>query len=228
VDAFIGLDELERAPEAVLGDLAPDHIRAPFGVEVSYAGPATVPLVFERQITKRVPVVPQVEGDPAPGCVIVRITVEPAEVEVEGPESALRELSQATTEPVELKASAAPVRETVTIGILNSAARLRSPQNAVVTVMIQPVPTEGTVGAVPVRLKQLAPGQRAQCTPPNVTVTVRGEDEALKKLGADAIEAEVDLAGLGPGRYTLPVRVSPSRLFGVVRVDPPQVQVTIR
>jgi ribosomal protein S12 methylthiotransferase len=26
VDAFIGLDELERAPEAVLGDLAPDHI----------------------------------------------------------------------------------------------------------------------------------------------------------------------------------------------------------
>jgi len=34
--------------------------------------------------------------------------------------------------------------------------------------------------------------------------------------------------GLGVGRYTLPVRVAPSRLFGVVRVDPPQVQITIR
>jgi YbbR domain-containing protein len=227
-DVTAVLDVATAKPGRNLFHLAPDHVRAPFGVEVSYAGPATVPLVFERQVTKSVPVVPQLEGDPAPGCVVVRVTVDPAAVEVEGPESALRELSQATTAPVELKASAASVRETVTIGILNSSARLRSPQNAVVTVIIQPVPTEGTVAAVPVRLQRLRPGQRAQATPPNVAVTVRGEGEAMKNLGADVIEAGVDLAGLGPGRYTLPVRVAPSRLFAVVRIDPPKVQVTIR
>ena len=43
-----------------------------------------------------------------------------------------------------------------------------------------------------------------------------------------SVEATVDLTGLGAGRYTLPVRVAPSRLFGLVRVDPPQVQVTVR
>ena len=102
------------------------------------------------------------------------------------------------------------------------------PQSAVVTVDIQPVRTERTIGAVPVRMQQLRAGQWAQSTPPNVAVTVRGDDETLKQLGADAIEAAVDLAGLGAGRYTLPVRVAPSRLFGVVRVDPPQVQITIR
>jgi hypothetical protein len=227
-DVTAVLDVATAKPGRNLFHLATDHVRAPFGVEVSYVGPATVPLVFERQTTKRVPVVPQVDGEPAPGYTKVRVSVEPAEVEVVGPESALRDLNEATTEPVELKASAAQVRETVTIGILNSSARLRVPQNAVVTVDIEPVKTEITINAVPVRLQQLRAGQRAQATPPNVSVSVRGDDAVLKQLGTGAIEASVDLTGLGAGRYRLPVRIAPSPLFGVVRVDPPQVQITIR
>jgi YbbR domain-containing protein len=116
----------------------------------------------------------------------------------------------------------------VAIAILDNAARLRMAQNAVVTVDIQPVRTERTIVAVPVRMQQLRSGQRAQSSPPNVSVTVRGDDDALKKVGVGDIEASVDLTGLGTGRYTLPVRVATSRLFGVVRVEPPQVRVTIR
>ena len=130
----------------------------PFGVEVSYAGPATVALQFERQVTKEVPVKPDVEGEPAPGYEVRRVTVEPAAVEVEGPESALRDLAGAVTEPVELKASAGQVRERVAIAILNSEARLRIPQDAVVTVDIQPVRTERLISGVPVRMQQLPGG----------------------------------------------------------------------
>jgi YbbR domain-containing protein len=208
--------------------VSPDLVSAPFGVEVSYAGPATVPLNFERQLTRTVPVKPDVEGDAAPGYEVRGVTVEPATVEVIGPESALRELTGAVTEPIELKASAATVRERVAIAILNSEARLRSPQEAVVTVDIRPVRTERSIGGVPVRMQQLQANQRAQSAPPNVLVTVRGDGDALRSLGAGDIEASVDLKGLGAGRYTLPVRVAPSPLFGVVRIDPPQVQVTIR
>jgi YbbR domain-containing protein len=208
--------------------VSPDLVSAPFGVEVSYAGPATVPLNFERQLTRTVPVKPDVEGDAAPGYEVRGVTVEPATVEVIGPESELRELAGAATEPIELKASAVPIRERVAIAILNSEARLRSPQEAIVTVDIRPVRTERSVAGVPVRMQQLQANQRAQSAPPNVSVTVRGDGETLRALGAGDIEASVDLKGLGAGRYTLPVRVAPSRLFGVVRVDPPQVNVTIR
>ena len=208
--------------------VSPDLVSAPFGVEVSYAGPGTVPLNFERQLTRTVPVKPDVEGDAAPGYEVRGVSVEPATVEVIGPESALRELAGAVTEPIELKASAAPVRERVSIAILNSEARLRSPQEAVVTVDIRPVRTERSIGGVPVRMQQLQAAQRAQSAPPNVSVTVRGDSDALQAIAAGDIEASVDLKGLGAGRYTLPVRVAPSRLFGVVRIDPPQVQVTIR
>jgi hypothetical protein len=208
--------------------ISPGLVSAPFGVEVSYAGPATVALHFERQVTKTVPVKPDVEGDAAPGYEVRQVTVEPATVEAIGPESELRKLAAAVTEPIELRASAATIRERVAIAILDSEARLRSPQEAVVTVEIQPVRTEREIRGVPVRMGPLRPDQRAQSSPPTVTVTVRGDGDALRAISAGDVEASVDLKGLGAGRYTLPVRVAPSGLFGVVRVDPPQVQITIR
>jgi YbbR domain-containing protein len=227
-DVTAVLDVAMARPGRNLFQIGPGNVRAPFGVEVTYAGPSTVPLVYERQASRVVPIEPDVEGDPAPGYEVRRVTAEPAEVEIIGPESALRDLPEATTEPIELKASAAPVRESVAIAILSSAARLRVPRDAVVTVDIQPVPIERTISAVPVRMPQLRAGQRARSAPPNVSVTVRGDSETLKQLGAGAIEASVDLAGLGAGQYTLPVRVAPSPLFGVVRVVPAQVQITVR
>ena len=208
--------------------LAPDHVRVPFGVEVTYAGPATVPLVYERQARKTVPVVPSVEGEPAAGYAVDRVTIDPEQVEVEGPESALGDLRQATTEPVELNGASKTVRETVTIGILNSAARLREPRSAIVTVEIEAIRTERTIGSVPVRMQNLRTGQSAQSTPSSVAVTVRGGEEALKALSTDAIEAAIDLNGLGVGRYNLPIRIAPSQVFGVVRIEPSQVHVTIR
>ena len=222
------LDVATAKPGRNQFQMSPENVSAPFGVEVSHASPATVPLVFERQVSRDVPIKPEIEGEPAPGFEVRRVTVQPASVEVVGPESALRELSEVTTDPIELKASAAEVRETVRIGIPDSLARLRVPQSVLVTIDIQPVRTERAISGVPVRMPKLRSGQRAQSTPPNVTVTVRGDGGTLKTLGVGSVEAVVDLAGLGAGRYTLPVRVEPSRLFGVVRVDPPQVQVTIR
>jgi YbbR domain-containing protein len=222
------LDVATARPGRNLFHIGPDLVSAPFGVEVSYAGPSTVSLHFERQLTRTVPVKPDVEGDAAPGYEVRSVTVEPAAVEVVGPENELRDLAGAATEPIELKASAATIRERVPIVILNSEARLRTPQDATVTVDIRPVRTEREIRGVPVRMEHLQADQRAQSAPPNVTVTVRGDDDALRALGAGDVEASVDLKGLGAGRYTLPVHVAPSRLFGVVRVDPPQVQITIR
>ncbi len=227
-DVMAVLDVATAKPGRNLFHLAPSSVRVPFGVGVTYTGPATISLVFEPQAVKRVPVVPAVEGDPAPGYSVVRVLVDPAEVEVVGPESALEDLRQATTETISVKASVKPIRESVTIGILNSAARLRVPQSAVVTIDIQPVQTERPIAAVPVRMPHLRNGLSARCVPPTVTVTVRGDQAAVSALGRDAIDAEVDLAGLGAGRYTLPVRVAPSKAFSAVRVEPSEVLITIR
>ena len=208
--------------------LGPTNVRTPFGVDVTYAGPTTIPLVFERQAVKRIPVVAALDGEPAPGYWVERVVVDPAEVEVVGPESALRDLRQATTDSIELRTATGTVRQAVAIGILNSSARLRDSQNAVVTVDVRPVRTERTIDAVEVRTLRLRPGLSARSVPTAVSVTVRGDENAVNAIAAGGIDASVDLDGLGPGRYTLPIRVAPSTAFTVLRIEPQEARITIR
>jgi YbbR domain-containing protein len=208
--------------------LGPELVRVPFGVEVTQVGPATIALQFERQVTKTIPVTPAIDGKPAPGYFIERVVVDPTDVEVVGPDSALRRLKHADTEPVDLNGATATVRETVNIGLPDSTARLSTLRTARVTVDIAPVRSERTFEAVPVRMTNLRGALSARAAPANATVTVRGADDVLRNLSTDDIEASVDLSGLGPGPYTLAVRTTSRRPLGFVRVTPDQVRIVIR
>src|SRR3970040_73882 len=101
-----------------------EEVRAPYGVEVAQVTPATVSLEIEKMATRMVPIVPALQGEPAPGFVRGRVTSEPATVKVVGPESRVRQLSEATTEPVVVTGSREQVRDSVTVGLADSAVRL--------------------------------------------------------------------------------------------------------
>ena len=75
---------------------------------------------------------------PAAGYEIVDVKSEPETVEVVGPDTPLKRLQAAITEPVSVTDQTRTVREVVTIGVPDSALRLRMPQTAVVTVTIAP------------------------------------------------------------------------------------------
>ena len=64
--------------------------------------------------------------------------------------------------------------------------------------------------------------------PAVASVGVRGQRDALGAPAPDTIDAFVDLAGLGPGRYSLRVQVDPSEEVGVGAVTPSVVTVTIK
>jgi YbbR domain-containing protein len=205
-----------------------DEVRAPFGVEVSQVVPSTLALELEKSARRTVPVVPAIEGEPAPGFVVGRFSAEPATVEIVGPDSHVRQVAEATTEPVSVKDARSRVRDGVTIGVVDSAVRLAQAQNANVTVEIWPAPVERRMPDVPVRWRNLGNGLRAQVSPQLVHVTVRGSKEPLAGLRGDSVQAFVDLAGLGSGRYNLRVQVDPAESFGVVAIDPAVVSVTIK
>src|SRR5215471_8969609 len=103
--------------------LTPDQVRAPGGIKVVQVTPATVAMVFENSESRNVPIEPDVEGDPAPGFVVGRIQVDPETVEIVGPESAVRRAPNAMTEPVSVDGAREAVRESVTVGLLDSAVR---------------------------------------------------------------------------------------------------------
>jgi hypothetical protein len=119
------------------------------------------------------------------------------------------------------------VRETVILGLVDPSLRLKTARAAVVTVQILPAPLERTLRNRPVHLRNLAPSLEAQAVPAAVELALRGSREALGRIDADDIVAFVDLAGLGPGQYSLTVHADPSTDVGVTRVEPAAVQVRI-
>ena len=137
-ELYAVLDLRTARPGRRLFHLTPSHITVPSGIEVVQVGPATLTFEFEMTGVRTVPVEPEIEGTPAPGFEIRKVTSEPASVEVAGPESALKRLAAAVTEPISVTDQSRPVREVVTIGVPDSSLRLRTPQTAVVTVTIAP------------------------------------------------------------------------------------------
>jgi YbbR domain-containing protein len=205
-----------------------DQVRAPFGVEVSQVLPATIPLDLESSLQRRVPVLPSVEGDPAPGFVIGHESAEPPTVEIVGPESHVRQVSEARTEPVDVSGARARVRDVVNIGVADSSVRLVEPQNATVIVDVPPAPVEKQIENVPVRARNLRNRLQVDASPKTVRVTVRGPREALAALQSESIVAFVDLAGLGTGQYNLRVQVDPAQDYGVTAIAPAVVSITVR
>jgi YbbR domain-containing protein len=205
--------------------LAGPDVRTPFGVDVVQVNPSTIAMTFEASGSKVVPVVPTVEGDPASGFVVGTVTADPSTVEVLGPVSVLARLTQAITEPVTVTGESASTTETVNIGVAESSARLRMPQTARVDVAIAPAPVEWSVAAIAVKTKN-AHGQ-VQVVPSQITAWVRGPREAMTADGS-MFDAAVDVDGLKPGQFQLPVMIIAPARVGVVRLEPAEVQVRVR
>jgi YbbR domain-containing protein len=200
----------------------------PYGVAVAQVMPPTLSLELEKSATRTIPIVPAIDGDPAAGFVVGRISSEPSTVQVVGPESHVRQVAEATTEPVEIDGKRDRVRDVVTVGVADSSVRLVQPQNATVVVEITQAPVEQDIGGVPIQVRNVGRGLKAKVTQPVTRVTVSGRRDALSSLRPETIDAFVDLAGLGPGRYNLRVQVDPLEDFGVRTVTPSVVEVTIR
>lgn len=215
-------------PGARLFHLRTASVRLPYGVEVSQIVPSTISLELEKSAKRTVNIVPDVEGEPAPGFVIGRVVPDPATVEVVGPESRVARLTGATTEPISVDGRSESLRDTVNVGVADAALRLAEAREVTVDVEIVPAPVERLIEDVPIRWRNLAPGRTAILRPTLIRVAVRGRRQAIEKLRGDDVEVFVDLDGLGVGRYNLQVRVEPEQAFGVVATQPPVVDVTIK
>jgi hypothetical protein len=227
-DLVAVLDLQSARPGRRLFHLLPDDIAVPAGVKVLQVTPSTLPLIFEESSARTVPVVPDLDGEPAAGYVVGRVTATPPTVDVIGPASAVQQVVEATTEPVSIAGATASVRDTVTIGLSDSAARLRAPQSGTVVVEIVPAPIERTLDAVAVAPRGLARGRRASVSPTRVSVVVQGLPRTVEALRGGDVDVYADLTGLAPGRYNLPVKYETPPGVTVLRVEPATLGVIVR
>lgn len=207
--------------------LTRDQISVPLGVEVLSVDPPSISLTFEKSASVQVPVKPTIDGQPAPGFEVGEVTWTPKTVEVVGPESRLKEQPSAITDRISIEGATETVVETVSIGVTNPAFRLREARSAQVTIPISPGPVVHFPGRR-VEFRNLPAGRQVGADPAVVAVTVRGTRAAVRALQEQQIVPYVDVARLGRGRYTLPVRLDARDDYVVTAIEPATVVVRIQ
>jgi YbbR domain-containing protein len=206
--------------------LRTDQVTAPSGLEVTQVDPGSVTVLLEVSGSATLPVRPFIDGSPAEGFIISNWTVEPTTVQVVGPARRIAATTEATTDRVSIEGAQNTVTQTVGVGVLDSALRLRETTTARVVVSIEPA-GEQLFAAVRVSVRNQRPGSRCTVEPSVVSVHVRGAATLLARLDAKSIPAFVDITGLGPGRHEVPVLFDlPGRLT-VLSTRPATVAVII-
>lgn len=180
--------------------------------------------IVPRVDRQRVAVAPRIINQPAPGYVAEDVDWNPRFVDVISP---LPLSGPIETEPIDLTGRTESFTTTVKLVNPDPATTQLLTDTVTVSIPIRPfrIPTEVPwfVAVTPVNV---APTVQATVQPPGLTLTISGTADQLQQLVTNSPQATVDVAGLGPGSYTLPVTIElpPGlRLVGA----PPQVTVTI-
>lgn len=111
----VQVDLREWLPGPVNVNLGSDNVRLPPGLRVDRVRPNTLRLALDREVTRSLPVEPQVIGEPAAGARVGELTVSPPRVSVTGPESQVSTLESVQTAPVDLDGHAIDFEEVVAV-----------------------------------------------------------------------------------------------------------------
>lgn len=226
-DTSAVIDLRNARPGRRLFHLTAAQINVPYGIEVMQVAPATVSIEFENSAVRILQVRPSLEGRPAPGYEVQGVKSDPATVEVIGPESSLRGLEEAMTEPISIANAARPLNEVVTVGVADPSVRLRAPQTATVTVQIGLGMTRKTLTNVPVTVTNADQRLRVSVLPPSLSITVMGTREAIQQLTVEAVAATIDATGLSPGDHVVDVKTQVEQGVTVESMAPRNVRVRI-
>jgi YbbR domain-containing protein len=187
---------------------------------------ATVPISGRG---KTVTVIPQTAGEPAEGYSVTNKVANPQTVTVDGPEDVIAGMIAVSAGPVDVQGATATIQGSVPIYGLPEGVSVIEPSDGNVAVQVDIV-ADGVrqeLAGQSVTHINLGEGLGVEIQPSEITVVVDGSDEALSELTAGDITVRVDLAGRGPGTYTLKPEVSLVQGLTWISSNPTEVTVTI-
>jgi YbbR domain-containing protein len=179
---------------------------------------------------KTVSVVPQVTGTPAEGFVVQQQVAVPATVIVDGPENLLDDLLFISTAPVDITGATQSVSQTVPLVGLPDGVTLVEPAQNEVEVRVAISSSGGQANLIPdmpITVVNLRDGLTARLDPSTIDISLSAPATLLSELTANDIAVTVDVAGLGPGVYTLTPTIDVPDDVTVTNADPQRVVVLI-
>jgi YbbR domain-containing protein len=135
--------ELPRAQEGLATvNLSPENVLMPDGLTVVAIEPNEIRVELERETSQRIPVVPEIVGEAAPGSRVEPPEVFPNQVLVTGPESLLAKTRSLRTRPVSLDGHDTTFEEIVAVVPPDPLIQIVQPSKVSVRVTIEPPKTD--------------------------------------------------------------------------------------
>ncbi|MFP5284937.1 MAG: YbbR-like domain-containing protein [Thermoanaerobaculia bacterium] len=139
----VQVDLPQREEGTVTINLSAENVLVPPGLEVVSIEPNTIRVELEREVTQRVPVVPQLVGRPADGFVVEEPEVFPNQVLVSGPASLVARTESLTTKPINLNGRTTTFEETVNVVTTDPLLQIVQPTRVSVRVPMKPPQVAG-------------------------------------------------------------------------------------
>ena len=114
----------------------------PRGARVVSRSPSRIALSLERRIGKTVKVKPDLDGQPAEGFRVTKVSVEPPRVRLTGARSEVLRLSEVATETIDVAGATGPVEREVRISAGPGHVWAESPRTVKVNVAVEAEPVE--------------------------------------------------------------------------------------
>ena len=130
----------QRGPVTI--NLGPDDVLLPEGLEVVSVEPNAITVEVEREVSRRIRVVPEVMGEPAAGARAGEPEVFPNQVLVAGPESLVARTQVLRTRPVSLAGQSVTFEADVAVVPPAPLIQIVQPTSVTVRVPIQPTKPE--------------------------------------------------------------------------------------
>ncbi|HEY2381392.1 MAG TPA: CdaR family protein [Terriglobia bacterium] len=135
VSTTIDLSRMRRGEKIV--PLSPQNVQAPFGAEVIRVNPSSVRFNLERTLTKTIPVVPTIIGQPRDGFEVGKVSVSPATVDIEGPESRVNTMSSIATVGIRVDRRETSMEQTADLDVPDPQIRLQHPSPVSIRIEIR-------------------------------------------------------------------------------------------
>ncbi len=186
------LVDLTRAKEGEVSlDLSERAVTGiPSQVRVVSISPSALKVQLDRVLKRRVNVSADTRGEPAEGFRVASVSVEPARVELAGPSSVLRPLTEVYTDTVDLTGLREDAEFEVGLAVQKGQLAPTRAERLLVAVKVEAIVKERVFEAVPVLVRD-ADGYAAET--PTVRVTLAGPIERLNAVNPDAVSVVVSV-----------------------------------
>jgi hypothetical protein len=232
VDAKIDVSKLDPGPQVI--EIGQENVRLPSSVELARVFPKILHFTLDKKIQTTVPLEPTFTGHTAAGTQILSWSVDPPTTVIEGPETLIRRIRHAPTQPISLEGRAQDFQVPVVPTFSEPEISVSNLGPFTIRVSIGEIRSQRTITPVPVKV--LNARYPTILATPSLRVMVDGPESVVRGLGPQDFVAEVDVVGLKPSDQDYQLRpavrfanpnlasrvdiTSWSQRFVVVRIEP--------